>query len=429
MNWPTAPLGDVCLPTQQADPARSGASTFRYVDIAGVDRDSKIISRAEALPCSEAPSRARKVIQTSDVLVSTVRPNLNAVALVSDDLDGEVASTGFSVLRANPVLLNPKYLFYWVQSREFIEYLVSNATGANYPAVTDGVVRRAPLPLASPKEQFRIVELLDEADRLRRLRREADAKAGRILQALFLKMFGDPVTNAMGWRISAIGDITTLVTSGSTPRGGAEVYVKEGPYIIRSQNVLMNYLRLSDAARITDEVHQQMSRTWVYVGDVLLNITGASIGRVAWVKSLDAPANVNQHVCIIRPDSALVNSAYLSVCLSLPSMQSTIDGIQTGASRQALNHVQVRSLKVPVPPVALQTKFSRQAQLLEESLELIDTTNEQLDLLWGTMMQHAFSGELTAKWRAAHLKELLAEMEQQARLLNLPLPKELEALP
>lgn len=419
MNWLPATVGDACLPTSQADPARSGSATFRYVDIGGVDRDAKAIFRADELPCIDAPSRARKLIRASDVLVSTVRPNLNAVALVPDNLDGEIASTGFSILRANPALLNAKFLFYWVQHRVFVDFLVANATGASYPAVSDAIVKRARLPLATPKEQSRIVEILDEANQLRRLRREADAKAARILPALFLKMFGDPVMNPMGWPTTSIGDATTLVTSGSTPRGGAEVYVSLGPRIIRSQNVLMNRLRLSDAARITEETHQQMSRTWVSVGDVLLNITGASIGRVAWVKALDAPANVNQHVCIIRPDTDLLNPAYLSFCLSMPSMQSTINGVQTGASRQALNHVQVRNLRVPLPSIAHQVKFSRQAQLLDESLDQIERANERFDLIWETLMQSAFSGQLTAKWREAHMTELLAEMEVQARALNL----------
>lgn len=426
MRWLQTTMGEVCLPTVQIDPTRKGTGSFRYIDIAGIDREQKTIFRADPIPCESAPSRARKLVQAGDVLVSTVRPNLNAVALVPEELDGEIASTGFSVLRANPKLVNPHYLFYRVQHQEFVACLVANATGASYPAVTDGVVRRVFLPLPSLKEQARIVEILDEADRLRRLRREADAKAARILPALFLKMFGDPATNPRGWPIVSIGDLTTLVTSGATPRGGAEVYVNQGPYLIRSQNVLMNRIDLSDAARITNETHQQMSRTWVSIGDVLLNITGASIGRVAWVRQLDAQANVNQHVCLIRPNRNLVNPAYLSSCLSLPFLQSTINSVQIGASRQALNHVQVRNLRIPKPSIALQSEFASQAMQIEDLLEQTDSTSIKLDALWETLLQRAFSGQLTAKWREAHNKELRAEMEQQARLLNLPLPKELE---
>ena len=322
----------------------------------------------------------------------------------------------------DPRITNIRWLYYLLQSKR-LERL-NKVTGV--PGLNRNDVYAESCLLPTPKEQSRVAELLDEADRLRRLRHDANAKAARILPGLFLKIFGEPSTNSAGWPISTVGDVTTLVTSGSTPRGGAEVYVKEGPYIIRSQNVLMNCLRLSDAARITAETHQQMSRTWVREGDVLLNITGASIGRVAWVKVLDGPANVNQHVCIIRPDPSLINPVFLSVCLSLPSMQAVINGIQTGASRQALNHVQVRGMKVPVPPVSIQTRFSNQAQMLEKCMERTDTVGQKLDRLWENVMQQAFTGRLTARWREAHLNELMSEMAQQAHALNLPLPHDLE---
>jgi len=174
MTWINASIADVCLPTTQTDPARLDRKFFRYIDISGVDKETKSISKSDGLRIDEAPSRARKIIETSDVLVSTVRPNLNAVALVPINLNGEIASTGFSILRANKELINPKYLFYWTQSKEFVEFLVSNATGASYPAVTELVVKRAPIPLATLNEQNQIIKLLDEAQRLRMLSRRAD---------------------------------------------------------------------------------------------------------------------------------------------------------------------------------------------------------------------------------------------------------------
>lgn len=421
MSWIQATVGDVCVPTLQRTPASDGGS-FRYIDIAGIDRNAKVIATANALPCNEAPSRARKEVKADDVLVSTVRPNLNAVAQVPPDLDGEIASTGFAVLRADRALLHPRYLFYRVQHQEFIDALVTNATGASYPAVSDAIVRRTLLPLPPLSEQRRIIEILDQADALRKLRREADAKAARILPTLFLKMFGDPATNPMDWPTATIGDITTLVTSGLTPRGGAGVYVNRGPMLIRSQNVLMNRLDLSGVAHITKETHAQMRRTHVELGDVLLNLTGASIGRVAWVRHLDGEANVNQHVCILRPNEKLVEPSFLSTCLSLPYHQSTITGVQTGASRQALNHQQVRRLEIALPSRNKQREFAQREVDLHEMNKSRFNAHSELHTLFDILLQRAFSGQLTAKWRQAHMQELLVEMLEQARLLNLPAP-------
>ncbi|MCX6922839.1 MAG: restriction endonuclease subunit S, partial [Verrucomicrobia bacterium] len=94
MKWPSTTIGQLCLPTEQRDPTASPDKPFRYIDISAIDKDAKRITSAPELQGTEAPSRARKVLRAGDVLVSTVRPNLNAVAIVPEELDGEIASTG-----------------------------------------------------------------------------------------------------------------------------------------------------------------------------------------------------------------------------------------------------------------------------------------------------------------------------------------------
>lgn len=106
--------------------------------------------------------------------------------------------------------------------------------------------------------------------------------------------------------------------SGVTPRGGATNYVEAGVPFLRSQNVHFGELRLNDVAYIPIPTHESMSGTHVRSGDVLLNITGASIGRVCAVPPDLGEANVNQHVCIIRPIVNSLDARYLAVCLSLP---------------------------------------------------------------------------------------------------------------
>ena len=327
-------------------------------------------------------------------------------------------------VRTDKRMADLRWLFYLLNFNS-LERL-NKSTGVPGLNRNDVYAEKCMLPPIS--EQQRIVEILDEVHRLRNVHFATDAKAMRILPALFFKMFGDPATNPKAWTVRSIGEIAKLVTSGSTPRGGAEVYVSEGPYLIRSQNVLMNRLELSNAARITSETHLQMSRTIVFEGDVLLNITGASIGRVTYVDKLDSEANVNQHVCIIRPNKSQVLPAYLSACLSMPFHQSTINSVQIGASRQALNHVQVRALKIAVPPIEQQHLFSNLAKEMEHQLARSEASGKRLDDLFSVLMQKAFCGQLTAKWREAHMKELLVEMEEQTRLLALQPYRELETI-
>ncbi len=150
-------LGDVASePVEQA-----GASDdFIYVDIGSIDRESKTIQGAKTLRVDTAPSRAKQILKSGDVLVSMTRPNLNAVALVQDHLDGAIGSTGFHVLRSK--WINPEYLFFLVQTDGFIDAICEAVQGALYPAVRPRDIASFKFTLQSPHQQTRIVAKLEE---------------------------------------------------------------------------------------------------------------------------------------------------------------------------------------------------------------------------------------------------------------------------
>ena len=125
-------FGEVTEPKiDQSGPAKQGE--FVYVDISSVDNKLKRIVEPKILPVEKAPSRARQRLNKGDVLVSMTRPNLNAVAIVPPELDGAIGSTGFHVLRAREV--EPSWLFYAVQTNDFVEAMCQLVKGALYPAV------------------------------------------------------------------------------------------------------------------------------------------------------------------------------------------------------------------------------------------------------------------------------------------------------
>ena len=150
------------------------------------------------------------------------------------------------------------------------------------------------------------------------------------------------------WVVVRLGERVTHVGSGVTPRGGKSTYTKSGIVFLRSQNIHFDGLRLEDVAYISPETDSSMIRSRVRPGDVLLNITGASIGRCALAPNDLAPANVNQHVCIIRTTEAF-NSRFVWKWLSTFRSQQEINDIQTGQSRQGLNYQQVRQLTIAQP--------------------------------------------------------------------------------
>jgi len=160
--------------------------------------------------------------------------------------------------------------------------------------------------------------------------------------------------------IIRLGDVTAHLSSGATPRGGESVYLNAGPVmLVRSQNVRMNELDLGDVAFITEAINAEMKRSVVEPDDVLLNITGASIGRVARFGLRDVRANVNQHVCIIRPKQDRLDSRFLTYFISSSEVQHDINHRhQHGGTRQALTFAQINEFEIPLPPLSEQKRIA-----------------------------------------------------------------------
>lgn len=179
------------------------------------------------------------------------------------------------------------------------------------------------------------------------------------------------------WEKCKLGTLTAKVGSGSTPKGGNAVYTSTGHCFVRSQNVGMGYLILDDVAHINDGIHQKHKATELKEDDVLLNITGASIGRTAIATKEIEGGNVNQHVCIIRANSK-VSPKFLCNYIQTKKIQNYIQSLQTGGSREGLNFEQIRSFPISLPNIAEQNKI---AQLFDKLNERIATQNKVIDKL------------------------------------------------
>ncbi|MGQ4555955.1 restriction endonuclease subunit S [Halobellus sp. GM3] len=178
------------------------------------------------------------------------------------------------------------------------------------------------------------------------------------------------------WEEGKLKWITKKIGSGETPDGGSESYVEEGITFIRSQNVTDRGLDLTDVAYIPRETHNEMSSTHIEPGDVLLNITGASLGRSSLVKGGVPPANVNQHVCILRPKTDLLIPAYLNFVVSSTVVQRQIFANQTGTSRDAVNFAQIGDFRVPLPPITKQKEIVSQ---INKNTRAIDRLSDTID--------------------------------------------------
>lgn len=207
------------------------------------------------------------------------------------------------------------------------------------------------------------------------------------------------------WELKRIKVAATKVGSGKTPSGGADVYVSDGIMLLRSQNVHFRGLRLDDVAFIDRQTDADMAYSRVQEGDVLLNITGASLGRCCVARLGGKLANVNQHVCIIRPRSSVFDSSFMANAIASQPGQSQIFTTENGISRDALNFQQIGAFALPCPPLHEQLAIAR---ALEQETAKIDTLAAKirnaiarLGELRAALVSAAVTGRIDVRGKAA----------------------------
>jgi type I restriction enzyme S subunit len=183
------------------------------------------------------------------------------------------------------------------------------------------------------------------------------------------------------WEVSRIKYVTNKIGSGVTPRGGAEVYETVGIPLLRSQNVYFDGFRLDNVAYINSDIHDSMNNSKVIKGDVLLNITGGSIGRCYYVSDEFEDANVNQHVCILRPNEYIITE-YLYYILSSQGGQLQIDLCQNGGNREALNFEHLKNFTLALPTMNEQNEIIFKIQNINKKIDgAVSKSLQEIELL------------------------------------------------
>ena len=216
------------------------------------------------------------------------------------------------------------------------------------------------------------------------------------------------------WAVSRLGLLAKKIGSGKTPSGGADVYSARGVIFLRSQNVYDEGLQLDDVVFISDEIDGEMAATRVQPGDILLNITGASLGRTCLVPDDFSAANVNQHVCIIRLRDQS-SREFVSLALKSGLTKAQFDAVQNGAAREGLNFEQISKIHVPLPPAHEQEEIVAFARAEVAKLDaLCGETMHAIALLKerrGALVAAAVTGQIDVRGampQAAKQEELAA---------------------
>lgn len=327
--------------------------------------------------------------------MATVRPNLNGVASVPCEFEGATASTGYCVLRVNEKLLDSKYLFYWVQTELFVNDMISKASGANYPAVSDKIIKDSKIPLPPLDEQKRIAAILDKADAIRQKRKQAIDLADEFLRSVFLDMFGDPVTNPKGWEVRIMKDLVKI-------QGGyafkSKDFLNKGIPVVKIGNANKLGFTTKGIAFVEPVEPEKLKQYELYAGDLLMSLTG-TVGKDDYANITQVHDEydmyyLNQRVAKITVDERLISKNYLKYFLAHPRVKSEITKNNRGVRQANISNSDIYGLSVAMPSQKLLERFDSivaKANILKERLSYTPQLNTAF---FESLSQKAFSGQL-----------------------------------
>lgn len=319
---------------------------------------------------------------------------------------------------------NKKLIYYFIG--QFQKEIVDKAYGGAVPNISGKQIEECIFPLPPLPEQNRIVTKLDAL-----FAQLETIKSSMVNVPLLLKDFRQQVlTQAVtgklteewrnekkikNWNYKKLEKVTLKVGSGSTPTGGQAAYLDKGIPLIRSMNVHFNGIKYDGLAFLNESQAKGLKNVEVFENDVLLNITGASIGRVCLAPKDLCGARVNQHVCIIRVNNELKPS-FLNIYLSSPIIQNLINNENYGVTRQSFTKAQILELEIPIPLIDEQEIILNKVESLFAKADAIEKQYESLkakiDNLPQALLHKAFKGELTEQLDSdGDARELLKEIE------------------
>jgi type I restriction enzyme S subunit len=397
IDWITKPLKYVASCNNEVLSEGTDEDTqIEYVEISDVDSVRGIIN-SSTFAFSAAPSRARRLVRDQDVLISTVRTYLRAIAPVSNPPENLVVSTGFAVIRPDLGNINGGYLGYLARSDEFVTEVIARSVGVSYPAINASEIMRLPVPLPACKEQTQIARFLDhetakidalihEQERLIELLQE---KRQAVISHAVTKGLDPDVPmkdSGVGW----LGEVPAhWIVAGFKKhlepivdyRGKTPTKTESGVFLVTARNIkngVINY-SLSQEFISESDYEEVMRRGAPAIGDVLFT-TEAPLGEVAQVD--DETIALAQRIIKFRGLPGIIDNSYLKLFLQSASFQHGLMMFATGSTALGIKSDRLGHLRQLVPPFVEQQSIVKVVnQKVKEFERLMDSVTEAVDLM------------------------------------------------
>ena len=369
MRWPTARLDSVAvLDRQSINPSNADPGT-RYVGLEHVDGDGRIAC-IETVGSAELQSNKFRFTDRH-VLFGKLRPYLRKIA--NPTFSGVCSTDIIPVLPSDRI--SRDFLYYFLRTPAMVELATHRCSGANLPRLSPKQLASFQIPLPPLAEQKRIAGILDAADALRAKRRESLAQLDTLLQSTFLDMFGDPVTNPMGWQLRALGDLADNEDGQRVPVKKADREKMAGAFPYYGASGVIDFVDnyLFDGERLL-------------IGEDGANLVARST-PIAFIAKGKYWVNNHAHVLAFNGSAELIFLEALINAIDLKPFLS-------GTAQPKLNQKNLNRIAIPLPPLDLQQRYAAIVESSEQQEATQRTHLSELDTLFASLQSRAFAGDL-----------------------------------
>ncbi|MDT9341331.1 restriction endonuclease subunit S [Trichodesmium erythraeum 21-75] len=407
---------------KNVDPSEKSIKLCNYLDV----YNNNFISSSINFMKGSANSNeiARYTLKVNDVIITKDSEDPNDIAipaLVTENIDNLLCGYHLSILRPLKSKINGLYLLFIIKSSKVKSQFSRSAQGITRYGLTYNSIKNVIITLPPLSEQQAIANFLDEklaqideyiAKKQRIIELLKEQKTVIINQAVTKGINPDVPMKYSGvewlgeipehWEVKKLKFIVLKIGSGKTPKGGGNVYSDSGVVFLRSQNIHFDRLRLDDVVYINQLIDSKMASTRVKPNDVLLNITGASLGRCQIIPKNFPPANVNQHVCIIRPNRKFIEPSFLFGIMASNAIQAQIFSSENGSSREGLNFLQIANFTLGMPPEISEQKeialfIEKKSEKIERSLTVIEKEIKLTQEYRTTLISETVTGKIDVR--------------------------------
>ena len=332
------------------------------------------------------------ILQDGDILMSHINSekHLGKVALYSKQDDEQIIhGMNLLMLRADTQKVIPEYAKYYFESQKFLRQIGRiTKKSVNQASFTVTALKELEIPLASIIVQRDISEKLKKVDWLVSLRKQQLAKLDELVKARFLEMFGEPVSNPMGWVKKSLQDVCYKLTDGT--HFSPESYDKGDYKYITAKNIKSDGFDFSNITYVPESVHQTIyERCDPKLGDVLYIKDGATTG-IAMVNSLEEEFSLLSSVALLKQNRKVIDGRFLCGVLNNAEMYKSIRNNMGGAAITRLTIAKLQKIMVIVPPLPLQNQFAAFVERVDQQKQTVQQSLEKLELLKKALMQEYF---------------------------------------